>query len=184
MASFISDLAFNSLCAAGARERSLYAYPPSRTPSPTPTHPPSLALRLKLLQSELASLETELADPANPLLARDREESHVDPGELLKGLVDVKARLGKLSAGQQGRVRLVQGVLQDPPPVVHSTETAFENNGGDESKEAKESHMSLETAKGVADIDRRIGELEKLVGSASTSLDEVRSLFNLRKRGA
>ena len=183
MASFISGLYFDSLCAAGARERSLYAYPPSRTPSPTPTHPPSLALRLKLLQSELASLETELADPANPLLARDREESHVDPGDLLKGLVDVKARLGKFSTGQQGRVRLVQGVLQDVPPVVHSTETASENNG-DESKEAKESHKSLETAKGVADIDRRIGELEKLVGSASTSLDEVRSLFSLRETGA
>jgi nuclear migration protein JNM1 len=128
-----------------------------------------------MLQSELASLETELADPANPLLAREREESHVDPGDLLKGLVDVKARLGKFSAGQQGRVRLVQGVLQDPPPVVHSTETAPENNGGDENMEAKESSKSLETAKSVADMDRRIGEIEKLVGSASTSLDEVRS---------
>lgn len=136
-----------------------------------------------MLQSELASLETELADPANPLLARDREESHVDPGDLLKGLVDVKARLGKYSTGHQGRVRLVQGVLQDPPPVAHRTETVPENNG-DESKEGKEAHNSLETAKGVADIDRRIGELERLVGSASTSLDEVRSLFSLKERVA
>ncbi|KAI0276593.1 Dynamitin-domain-containing protein [Russula aff. rugulosa BPL654] len=143
------------------RERSLYAYPPSRTPSPTPTHPPSLTLRLKLLQSELASLETELADPANPLLARDHEQSNVDPGELLKGLVDVKARLGKFSVGHQGRVRLVQGVLQDPPP-----------KNGDVGKDAKEPHKSLETARGVGELDRRIGELERLVGSASTSLDE------------
>jgi nuclear migration protein JNM1 len=130
-----------------------------------------------LLQSELASLETELADPANPLLARDREQSQVDPGDLLKGLVDVKARLGKFSAGHKGRVRLVQGVLQDPPPVVLNTETPPENNGDEVNKGAKESHKSLETAKGVAEIDRRVGELERLVGSASTSLDEVCMFF-------
>lgn len=121
-----------------------------------------------MLQSELASLETEASDPTNPLLARDREQSNVDPGELLKGLVDVKARLGKFSVGHQGRVRLVQGVLQDPPPVDHDTET-----DPDVSKDAKDPHKSLETARGVAELDRRIGELEKLVGSASTSLDEV-----------
>lgn len=155
----------------------MYAYPPSRTPSPTPSRPPSLALRLKLLQSEVASLETELADPANPLLARDREQSHVDPGDLLKGLVDVKARLGKFSTGHKGRVRLVQGVLQDPPPVVLESEAIYEKNGNEESKETKESHKPLETAKGVAEIDRRVGELEKLVGSASTSLDEVCMFF-------
>ena len=122
------------------------------------------------MQSELASLETELADPANPLLARDREQNQVDPGHLLKGLVDVKARLAKYSASHEGRVRLVQDVLQDPPPVDQATETV---NGSGVSKEAKEPHRSLETAKDVADIDRRIGELERLVGSASTSLDEV-----------
>jgi len=125
------------------------------------------------LQSELASLETELADPANPLLARDREESHVDPGHLLKGLVDVKARLAKVSGSNEGRVRLVQGVLQDPPPIAHTAETVPEKNGSDVSKKAKEPQHSLETARDVAEIDRRVGELEKLVGSASTSLDEV-----------
>lgn len=161
----------------------MYAHPPSRTPSPTPTHPPSLTLRLKLLQSELASLETELADPANPLLARDHEQRNVDPGELLKGLVDVKTRLGKFSVGHQGRVRLVQGVLQDPPPVDHDTETVSEKNG-DVDKDAKGPHKSLDTARGVAELDRRIGELERLVGSASTTLDEVlRSLFIIWKRG-
>jgi len=125
------------------------------------------------LQSELASLETELADPANPLLARDREESHVDPGHLLKGLVDVKARLAKFSASNEGRVRLVQGVLQDPPPIAHTAETFPEKNGSDVNKKAKEPQQSLETARDVAEVDRRVGELEKLVGSASTSLDEV-----------
>lgn len=128
-------------------------------------------------------METELADPANPLLVRDREQSNVDPGELLKGLVDVKTRLGKFSVGHQGRVRLVQGVLQDPPQVDHDTETIVEKNG-DLSKDAEEPHKSLETARGVAGLDRRIGELERLVGSASTSLDEVLCyLFILRQNG-
>ena len=157
-------------------------YPSSRTPSPTPTHPSSLALRLKLLQSELASLETELADPANPLLARDREQNQVDPGQLLKGLVDVKARLAKFSASHETRVRLVQDVLQDPPPVDHAIEAVSEKNGSNVSKEAKEPLKPLETAKDVADIDRRIGELERLVGSASTSLDEVLLSF-IRSHG-
>jgi nuclear migration protein JNM1 len=173
--SVLYHLVSNSCCAAGTRERSLYKYPPSRTPSPTPTHPPSLALRLKLLESELSSLETELADPANPLLARDREQSHIDPGDLLKGLVDVKARLAKFSAGHESRVRLVQGVLQDPPPLGHAAETTPENNGDRARKE--ESHKSVETAKDIAEVDRRVGELERLIGSASTSVDDVRPLF-------
>lgn len=126
-----------------------------------------------MLQSEVASLETELSDPANPLLARDREQNQVDPGQLLKGLVDVKARLAKFSASHEGRVRLVQDVLQDSPPVDHATETVPDKNGSGAGKEAKEPHKLLESAKDVADIDRRIGELEKLIGSASTSLDEV-----------
>jgi nuclear migration protein JNM1 len=180
---FVLYLTVNSLYTTGTRERHLYAYPSSRTPSPTPTHPPSLALRLKLLQSEISSLETELADPANPLLARDREQSQVDPGQLLKGLVDIKARLAKFSASHEGRVRLVQGVLQDhPPQAVPFTETVPEKNGSGVGKEANEPHKSLETAKDLAEVDRRVGELERLIGSASTSLDEVcLSFFRSRK---
>ncbi|KAN0134015.1 Dynamitin domain containing protein [Lactarius tabidus] len=154
------------------RERSLYKYPPSRTPSPTPTHPPSLALRLKLLQSELTSLESELADPASPLLVRDREQGQVDPGDLLKGLVDVKARLAKFSAGHEGRARLVQDVLRDPPPADQAAETALDKDANADGEEASASHKAPEPAKDIAEMDRRVGELEKLVGSASTSLDE------------
>ncbi|KAH9176255.1 Dynamitin-domain-containing protein [Lactarius sanguifluus] len=152
------------------RERSLYKYPPSRTPSPTPTHPPSLALRLKLLQSELTSLESELADPASPLLVRDREQGQVDPGDLLKGLVDVKARLAKFSAGHEGRARLVQDVLRDPADQV--AEMTPDKNASADGEEAKASHKTPETVKSISEMDRRVGELEKLVGSASTSLDE------------
>lgn len=155
----------------------MYKYPPSRTPSPTPTHPPSLALRLKLLQSELTSLESELADPASPLLVRDREQGQVDPGDLLKGLVDVKARLAKFSAGHEGRARLVQDVLRDPPPADQAAEMAPEKDANADGEEASASHKAPEPAKDIAEMDRRVGELEKLVGSASTSLDEVRSFL-------
>lgn len=155
----------------------MYKYPPSRTPSPTPTHPPSLALRLKLLQSELTSLESELADPASPLLVRDREQGQVDPGDLLKGLVDVKARLAKFSAGHEGRARLVQDVLRDSPLADQVAETAPEKDASADGQEARASHKAPEPAKDIAEMDRRVGELEKLVGSAGTSLDEVRPFF-------
>ncbi|KAI9442269.1 hypothetical protein H4582DRAFT_2109905 [Lactarius indigo] len=147
------------------RERSLYKYPPSRTPSPTPTHPPSLALRLKLLQSELTSLESELADPASPLLIRDREQGQVDPGDLLKDWP-------KFSTGHEGRARLVQDVLRDPPLADQVAETTPDKNATADGEEAKASHKTLETAKDIAGMDRRVGDLEKLIGSASTSLDE------------
>ncbi|KAI0266686.1 hypothetical protein BC834DRAFT_953972 [Gloeopeniophorella convolvens] len=153
------------------RERSLYKYPPSRTPSPTPTHSPSLALRLKLLQSELASLEIDLADPANPLLARDREQN-VDPGDLLKGVVDVKARLAKFSVGHEGRVRLVQDVLLDLPSTDDHVQNTPEQAEGGVNREPKEKGKTPESARDVAEMDRRVGELEKLIGSASASLDE------------
>jgi len=71
-------------------------------------------------------------------------------------------------------VRLVQGVLQDPPPVGHTTVVAPEKNGSGVGKAAEESHKPLETVGDIAEIDRRVGELERLIGSASTSLDEVR----------
>jgi nuclear migration protein JNM1 len=122
-------------------------------------------------------LETELADPASPLLARDREQSHIDPGDLLKGLVDVKARLAKFSVGYEGRVRLVQGVLQDPPLVDDAAEAVPEKSENRASKEGEESHKPLQAAKDVAEIDGRVGELERLIGSASTSLDDVCPLF-------
>jgi nuclear migration protein JNM1 len=122
-------------------------------------------------------LETELADPASSLLARDREQSHIDPGDLLKGLVDVKARLAKFSVGHEGRVRLVQGVLQDPPLVDHAAEAVPEKSESRVNKEGEESHKPLQGAKDIAEIDRRVGELEGLIGSASTSLDDVCPLF-------
>ena len=122
-------------------------------------------------------MESELADPTSPLLARDREQGQVDPGDLLKGLVDVKARLAKFSAGHEGRTRLVQDVLRDPLPAGQAVKKALEKDASADSEEARASHKAPEPAKDIAEMDRRVGELEKLVGSASTSLDEVRPVL-------
>ncbi|ETW80465.1 hypothetical protein HETIRDRAFT_123022 [Heterobasidion irregulare TC 32-1] len=135
------------------QDRSLYKYPPSRSLSPSPSRQKSLSARLRLLQNELASLENEVSDPSNPLLQKEREESNVDPGELIKGLVDVRARLDKVSQ-KEGRSRLVQ-----------------EEEGA--TTKVKDGDQAKDGVKELAEMDRRVGEVEKLIGSSSTSLDEA-----------
>ena len=56
-------------------------------------------------------MESELADPAS--LQDDQTDVPVDPAELIRGLVDVKSRLEKISHARNKRMRLVQGVMQD-----------------------------------------------------------------------
>lgn len=125
---------------------------------------------MRALQSELASLEVELADPSNPLLAREREVDNVDPGELIRGLVDVRGRLEKISKGKEGRGRLVSAVMGD------GDATSIDKNGASEEAEADKAeavNINATDARSVIEMDRRVGELEKLVGSSNTALDEV-----------
>ncbi|KAJ6475227.1 Dynamitin-domain-containing protein [Mycena vitilis] len=153
------------------RPRTHYAYPPSPTdPSspiePSTSRPVPLSQRLRALQAEVMSLETELADPANPLLFKEREEDSVDPGELIRGLVDVRGRLDKIRKGKEGRGRLVgvilgqdegkEADLKQPKPVAPS--------GADETGKPN--------VRSIVEMDRRVGELEKLVGSSTAALDE------------
>ena len=114
------------------------------------------------------SLENELADPTNPQLNREREEDNVDPGELIRGLVDVRSRLDKIRKGKEGRGKLV-GIV----------------TGNTDEKQRQSTKLSLKVdevpatkASSLVDIDRRLGGLEKLVGSSSASLDEVGSGFD------
>ncbi|KAK7029684.1 hypothetical protein VNI00_014382 [Paramarasmius palmivorus] len=85
-----------------------YVYPDSGTDTPSSSEEAqrSLTHRLKALQAELQSLEAELEDPSNPRL----EAEDVDPGELIRGLVDVRRRLDRVRKDKEGRGRLV-GVL-------------------------------------------------------------------------
>ncbi|KAJ7470854.1 hypothetical protein FB451DRAFT_1351880 [Mycena latifolia] len=112
-----------------------YVYPPSSTDSTSPfepstSHPVPLSLRLRALQEEVISFETELADSANPLRSKEQEEDPVDPGELIRGLVDARSRLDKIRRGRKA---------------------------GEDC---------------IVEMDRRVGELEKLVGSRTAALDE------------
>jgi nuclear migration protein JNM1 len=126
------------------------------------------------LQSELAALETELADPSNPLLHNERAEDNVDAGDLIRGLVDVRARLEKIRKEKEGRGRLVSVVMGDALGVQRSGEDKQPNKvdgpfGGSKGKTEKQDIQV------IVEIDRRVGYLEKLVGSSSAALDEVRA---------
>ena len=125
------------------------------------------------------SLEAELSDPTNPLLQNDSQDdgAHIDPGELMRGLVDVRGRLEKVKKGKEGRERLVGVVLgrsekdgggkdQDES---HGKEVKVAETKGKPEDAKEEEEMTV-----LADLDRRIGELEDLVGSSSVALDEVR----------
>ncbi|KAG6862301.1 hypothetical protein C0995_015999 [Termitomyces sp. Mi166 len=155
------------------RQRTYYAYPPSPTDEeashePSNTRSLSLSARLRFLHTELAALEGELADPSNPQLAKEREVDNVDPGELIRELVDVRGRLDKIRKGKEGRAKLVGAVLGDEREEKTTSKTA-------ESTTRDESVIKPE-ARTMAEMDRRVGELEKLVGSSSASLDETTPL--------
>ncbi|GLB37245.1 putative dynamitin [Lyophyllum shimeji] len=157
--------------------RTHYAYPPSPTPS-SPTEessharPVPLSHRLRALQNELTALEAELADPSNPLLAKEREVANVDPGELLRGLVDVRGRLDKIRNSKEGRAKLVGAVLADNTQSRPEDEAAKKPTNGQQVRTKGEETGEKLEVRTIVEMDRRVGELEKLVGSSSAALDE------------
>ena len=149
----------------------MYAYPPSPNDSDDdypPTHAATLpfSARLRFLQQELAILETECAK-AN--IKSSEKEKQKDAGQMIDGLKDIKSRLEMIgkTRGKEGRERLVEaiqsGVSRDSG-LSHSRGASL---GG--RKDEKE----REREKEIAELDRRLGELERLVGSSSAALDEV-----------
>ncbi|KAG1904301.1 Dynamitin-domain-containing protein [Suillus fuscotomentosus] len=150
------------------RQESRFAYPPSPTSSPSRSPSPSrrpLPTRLRALQAELAALEGEVADPSNPALKAEG----VDAGEMIRGLVDVRRRLEKVRMGREGRGRLVGVVLGDGTRE-DSKEDVEESSADDKTKESKV--QEVPEVRGIAEMDKRVGELEKLVGSVGATLDE------------
>ncbi|TFK44577.1 Dynamitin-domain-containing protein [Crucibulum laeve] len=162
------------------RQRTHYAYPPSPSSpsspngqSPAPRSAP-LSHRLRALQAELSALEQELADPSNPLIQKEREEENVDPGELIRGLVDVRARLEKIKKGKEGRGRLVGVVLGDD---THDADEPKESAQPSIEKSSKVDELEVKSeTHSIIEMDKRVGELEKLVGSSRTALDETSPL--------
>ncbi|EAU91359.2 hypothetical protein CC1G_07394 [Coprinopsis cinerea okayama7 len=157
------------------RPRIVYSYPESPTGSTSAldatgdaTKPLPLSQRLRTLQLELASLEQELADPTNPLIQKEREELNVDPGELIRGLVDVRGRLNKILKEKEGRARLVDTILHDGP---EKEEKELKPPGVSVSDDVKEASPKPQDHS-LLDVDRRVEELEKLLGSSNAGLDE------------
>ncbi|KAF5389433.1 hypothetical protein D9757_004311 [Collybiopsis confluens] len=160
-----------------ARPRTRYIYPPSPAQSDSESiegenarHVP-LPSRIKILQAELAALESELADPSNPLLFKEQEEEiAVDPGEMLRGLVDVRVRLEKIRQGSEGRERLVNSILS--PPQMAAVISSHLHQRVDHGKEANDKPE----IRNFVEMDKRVAELEKIVGTATTAADETSTL--------
>jgi nuclear migration protein JNM1 len=125
---------------------------------------------LRALQTELSALETELADPSNPLLQKGKEDDAIDPGELIRGLVDVRGRLEKIRKDKQGRGKLVGVVLGDHDD--RGTDAKLKR-GGDSTLAKVDDNAGKSDARSIVEMDHRVGELEKLLGSSSVTLDEV-----------
>ncbi|KAF5370871.1 hypothetical protein D9758_002071 [Tetrapyrgos nigripes] len=154
------------------KPRTQYAYPPSPAPSSSsaeePSHPVLLSHRIRKLQAEMTALEQELADPSNnPLLQQEKEHDNFDFGEMLRGMTDVKARLDKIKKEKEGRGKLVGVILGEKM-------TAKDEDKGAKPTEARDTTTQPDF-QNVAEMDRRLGELEKLVGSSTSILDEQTS---------
>ena len=151
------------------RARTRYAYPPSPTSSDHPESPtrgpPPLSHRLRTLQTELSALEADISDPTNPLLVYE-QDSGIDPGELLRGLVDVRGRLEKINGTKTGRGKLVSAVMDGGRPGLLDTAPADSPPAG------KRADRQV-SPQDLAELDERVGELESVIGSSTTSLDEV-----------
>lgn len=175
-----SGLSISSLTILPSGKASRFTYPPSPTSSqsrsPSPNRRP-LPTRLRSLQAELAALEGEVADPSNPAL----KVEGVDAGEMIRGLVDVRRRLEKVRMGREGRGRLVGVVLGDGGREGSDEDEEQTHNIIDKTKESKTDVVP--EVRGVAEMDKRVGELEKIVGSVSATLDEVCN-FRCQKQGA
>jgi nuclear migration protein JNM1 len=130
---------------------------------------------LRSLQTELSALEHELADPSNPLIQREREEENVDPGELIRGLVDMRTRLDKIRKVKEGRARLVGAVLE--ADFLSKDQGNKKLEAEDKATAIDDKLSSNSEMQIMVSIDRRVRELETIIGSSTMSLDEVQVHF-------
>lgn len=121
-------------------------------------------------------MEAELADPSNPQLVKEKETRHVEPGELIKGVVDVKGRLEKISKTQDGRTKLVSVILGEESKSDKTDKgSSLQKPSVDKipATEVESKDKPTLDVKDIAEMDKRVGELEKIIGSSSAPLDEV-----------
>ncbi|KAB5592853.1 Dynamitin protein [Ceratobasidium theobromae] len=152
------------------RQRVWYSYPDSvrsssRSPSP-PKESLSLSERVEAMKKELVILEAEAAGET------DRND---EPTELMRELSDMRERL----AGMGSRARLIKAMANGKHKAKsEGTEAdsqrlnagAVDVEPGTRAEIARANETT--SSHGVVDIDRRIAQLEKVIGSSGTSLDE------------
>lgn len=136
-------------------------------------------------EEEPVVVAAEVEDTPKPEEDKPKKSAlgNVEPGELIKEVVDVKVRLekiGKLREAKTGREKLVSAVLHG---VGERSTSAEAVTGKGEEKEIAETEKKEEGApmkmevRDIAEMDRRLGELERAVGASSTTVDEVRLLI-------
>lgn len=113
--------------------------------------------------------------------ARDAGETD-EPTDLMRELSDMRGRL----AGVGGRARLISAVMNGKQKAKSgdAEEASQTQNAGTHDTEprvrqeaARVNAINGDGGHGVVDMDKRIAQLEKLVGSSGTSLDEVNCYF-------
>lgn len=165
------------------RARIQYTYPPSPTSSASGRDSPaqhwhpiprlSLSQRIANLKAEVDAIEAELA-------LKDGEEVHdgqPNAAEFIRELADVKTRLSKADSNKKegGRGKLINAVLRGGAGQSDKTKLDVTDSfQADEMETDPTTADKLDMVKFTADIDRRLGTLEKVLGSSTTPLDEVR----------
>lgn len=123
------------------------------------------------------------------------ENDGTESVELIRDIVDAKSRLEKIGKERESRGRLVNAVMQEEPPrttvnekedkerIVKSSEDD-EAGARDNDKTAAKSAQDMSatatmSVRDIAEMDKRVGELEKIVGTSTTAIDEVCILTTL-----
>ncbi|CAE6443479.1 unnamed protein product [Rhizoctonia solani] len=143
------------------RQRELYSYPDSsysssRSPSPSRSNLP-LSQRIELMKNELAQLEAEAAGST---------DSKDEPTELMRELSNMRGRL----TGVGSRTRLINAMVHGKNKDRAKPEA--DASARNVAPHSAEPEISSAHGGGVVDMDRRIAQLEKLIGASGTSLDE------------
>ncbi|KAI0344634.1 hypothetical protein BDW22DRAFT_1327181 [Trametopsis cervina] len=167
------------------RPKVQYTYPTSPTSSASGRDSPSqhwpssqklsVSQRIAKLKAEVSALEAELASKDE---SKDKDDEQANPGEFIRELAEVKARLNK--AGSSGKKDAARAKLVNA--VMHDTDTENAPKSSTAAGEEKET-LGAEDLENVdmltftADIDRRLGTLEKIIGSSTAALDETSPLL-------
>jgi len=131
--------------------------------------------RLQRLKAELERLESDMTSSncAN-------STSPEDPEALLRGLTEIRQRLHTLgSSTEMARTsqKLLSRVTSSASPTPAST-TA----NGTESGDRVRNEQSTSEAETISSLDRRLGELETVVGASNATLDEVGCFMSFTSR--